>query len=817
MKDDLKKKIMPYIVAIIVFVTITILYCFPHFQGKVLQQGDTMSWTSMVQESLVYAEKTDSPTWWTGSMFSGMPTFQIGTPTTIGDFKSNIHIILHLFFSSIPGIIIGYFIGFFILMRAFGVNKWLSIVGAIAIAFSSYFFIIIEAGHNTKAAAIGNLAVIIGGFFLTFNKKYLIGVPLILLFVFIGIMQHPQMSYYIFLTIGILILTELYIHIKEKKLKDFFISTAIFIGAVSLGLGAHVGMLKANIEYSKETMRGGHSELVKESSNETLSKNSGLSLEYATQWSYGIDESLTFLIPNFKGASSHYYVGEDSDVYKEMINKGVPVANASSFVQSLPMYWGAQPFTSGPVYMGAIVCFLFVLSLFIVKGPYKWGLLTAIIFSILLSWGSNFMWFTELFFNYFPMYSKFRAVSSVLIVAEITMPLLGFLALKAIMDKEISKAQIVKAIKQSAGITAGICTFFALLGGSLFSFSSPNDAQIFTQLPEWLSSAIISERASMLRSDAFRSLIFILLTAGLLWYFVQEKLSCKYFILGLGILIMADMIPVNLRFFNHDNFIEKKQNDDHFKMQAYEQAILQDNDPHFRVLNLAANTFNDARTSYRLKSIGGYHAAKLRRYQDLIDAHISKNNMDVINMLNTKYIIIPGQNGQPTPQQNPGSMGNAWFVDTLKLVDTPNEESEALNHINLKTTAVTDKKFIEQVKLLTSNVDSTAKIVLTEYTPNRIEYQSTSNIDKTAVFSEIYYPYGWKAYIDDKPVEHFRVNYVLRALNIPAGEHRIHFEFQPNSLRIGDIIGWISISAILILSIGMIILYFYKEKQQHNS
>lgn len=809
------KKITPYFVALLIFVAISIIYCLPYYQGKILQQSDDVSAKCMMQETAEHIKVSDEPVWWTGAMFSGMPTFQTtGTPLETSPVRIFIQRVSYLWLNvgNGGGLILGYLIGFFILLCAFGVNRWLAIVGAIAIAMSSYFLIIIEAGHITKAMTLGYLAPVLAGFYLIFRGKAKFGLPLVLIYGCLGYIPHPQMTYYVFLAIGILALVELHMHIKQKELKKYFISIAIFSAAVLVGMGTRYTQFAYNAEYVKETMRGGHSELVNDE-KEPANQHRGLSIDYATQWSYGIAESFTFMIPNFMGASSNYNVGEDSGVYDEMVENGVPKASARSFVQGLPMYWGKQPFTSGPVYMGAIVCFLFVLALFLVKGAYKWGLLIATLFSVFLSWGHNFMWLTELFFYYFPFYSKFRAVSSILIVAEITMPLLGFLGLKVITDKEVKREEILRAVKFSALITGGICALFALLGGTIFNFSSPNDAQMFTQLPTWLSQAIVDERVSMLRSDSWRSFIFIALATALLWFYVEEKLRCKYFILGLGVLVMLDMIPVNLRFFNHDNYVQKKNYNKNFAIQPYEQAILQDKDPHFRVFNLAANTFNDARTSYRLKSIGGYHAAKLRRYQDLIDAHISKNNMAVINMLNTKYIIMPGENGQPTPHPNPGAMGNAWFVDNLKLVNTANEESDALNYMNLRTSAVADRKFAKQATLLNTEPDSLAHVKLTKYEPQRMQYISKSSVDKMAVFSEIYYPKGWTAYIDGKPVEHFRVNYTLRALNIPAGEHKIEFVFLPDVIVNGERVAWACYILMFLIIGGCIVAHFIEKRK----
>ncbi|MDR2084273.1 MAG: YfhO family protein [Bacteroidales bacterium] len=799
MKKNLFKELLPYIAGLVIFILLAIIYCKPMLEGKVINQTDIKNWEGSAHEALDFKERTGEATYWTNSLFSGMPTYQITMRTPANMLLLKISDFLHLFFPSALGLIMGYFIGFFIMLRAFGVNKWMSIIGAIAIAFSSYFFIIIAAGHGSKAETLGFIAPVIGGFFLIFRKKYWWGIPLVILYSAIGIMRHPQMSYYIFLMLGLFGIAEIYIHVKEKRFKDLGIALLLFVIAVGLGVGTRYGVTKANTQYLKETMRGGHSELTS-SENPELEKNvSGLSLEYATQWSYGIDETMTLLIPNFKGGSSHYNLGEKSNLYQELIKNRIPPQTAKSYLSSLPMYWGSQPFTSGPVYIGAIICFLFVLGIFIVKGPYKWALLGATVFSILLSWGHNFMGLTKLFFNFFPMYDKFRAVSSILVVAEIAMPLLGFLAIKAIMDKQVSSEKTIKSIYYSAGITAGLCLIFALFGKALYNFTSPNDIRIFAQMPQWFGDAIVADRIAMFRADAFRSFAFIVFAALLVWLFVKGKAKFGLFVAALGLLIVFDMWPVNKRYFGDEYFITKKQNDSFFAKLPYEEQILKDPDIHFRVLNLTTNTFNDARTSYYLKSIGGYHGAKLRRYQDLIDEHITKNNFNVLNMLNTKYIVANNPNGQTIPQYNVDAFGNAWFVDTLLVVNNPNEESEALNYINMQTTAVTDKKFEEFAANKITSKDDNAFIKLTSYAPNKLEYIVSTSVDKTAVFSEIYYPNDWKVYINDKPVEHFRVNYLLRALNVPAGEHNIRFEFRPDAIYKGERISFLFIGIMFVV------------------
>lgn len=810
-KFDFKKNLLPNLLILFLFIVAACIYCYPVLEGREIAAGDTITGNGAVQESKKYFEDTGNRTWWTGSMFSGMPNYQIGGGQAFSDkIITPFTRFFRMGHSNVIYILIFYLIAFYLLLRTFKINKWISIAGAFAIAFSSYFFIIIAAAHNGKCTSITWMTMVLVGFLLIYKKEYGWGAIIVAFFMMVGYTVHPQMSYYMCLLIGVLFFAELYIHLKEKRVKDFLIGSTLFIISFAIGFGTQSALVFANMEYAEQTMRGGHSELEKEKDAENKTK--GLDLDYATAWSYGIDETMTFLIPNYMGAASGYNVGTDSPLYKTMVKNGVPRNSAKDFCSNAPTYWGDQPFTSGPVYLGAIICFLFVLALFLVKGPYKWALIVATIFSILLSWGHNFMPLTKLFFEYFPMYNKFRAVSSILIVAEITIPLLGFLSIKAITDKTIAKEKIVKSIYISAGITAGICLIFALFGKSFLNFTSPNDAQFISQIPEWLYDAIIDQRASMMQSDAFRSFVFILLGASFVWLYANEKMKTTWFALALGVLIVGDMWTVNKRFFNDDSFKPTSYKKQVFAMQPYEKQILQDPDPHFRVLNLTTSTFNDSRTSYYLKSVGGYSGAKLRRYQDLIDQHISKMNMDVLNMLNTKYFIV-NANNNVIPQLNPNAFGNAWYIDSLLIVDTPNEESDALKTINLRNTAVLDAQFADFTTNFIAGHDSTATVRFTKYTPEYVEYETSADKDGTIVFSEIYYPYGWKAYIDGEFVEHFRVNYMLRALNVPAGDHHIRFEFRPDSIRKGTTIALICIGILFLTIIGYGGWRFYKYKK----
>ena len=820
------KKILPYAVAIVAFVAIAMIYCAPLLEGKVLVQGDVNNWKGAAQEARAFYDENGTRTWWTNSMFGGMPTYQITGSLPSGEMRNSMAKVAHLGMEGgweAIGIIFAYFFGFFLMLRCFKVNPWLSIIGGLAIGFSTYFFLIIPAGHVTKAVALGFLAPVIGGFYAIFRKQYWLGAPLVVLYGILSLTLHPQMTYYIFMLIGVLACAELYIHIREKRWKDLGISVGVLAISLLLVFGTKLSWLEMNQSYLKETMRGGHSELTR--SGDDKSKPAGLDLDYATAWSYGVDETMTFLIPNWEGGASGYNVGEKSQLCETMKDNGVPKRSAEQFCQQVPTYRGEKAFTSGPVYMGAIICFLFVLGLLIVPGPYKWALLVATLFSVALAWGRNMMWLTELFFNYFPMYNKFRAVESILVVAEISMPLLGILALQQIVDKKIAWEKLRVNMFIAGGVTAGLCLFFALFA-SVVDVTSSYDAQWVNQVPAWLRDAIFDERTVMIKADAWRSFIFIALGFAVVYWYAwksnSESLNTKPSTLNyilyaaLAVLVLADMLPVNKRFFGNDHFVKAKDADAYFAMQPYEQQILQD-ESYYRVLNLATNTFNDARTSYRLKSIGGYSAAKLRRYQDLIDEHISKEmnplmqtvirtqgfmlpdenegkDFPVLNMLNMKYAVVPLQGGKQAPVQNPYAMGNCWFVDEVIWVDTPDEECALLSEIDLHKQAVADKKFAEALDITKPEVTplmafDESRIELTSYAPNCLQYESMNERNQVAVFSEIYYPYDWHLYIVNANGEKVelplaRVNYTLRAAVIPAGHHQLVMEFQPHALQL---------------------------------
>ena len=841
MKETLKK-FVPNIIILAIFLIASAIYFYPALEGKIIYAGDNVNGTAACQEGYVYKNVNPDGSWWTGSMFSGMPNYQIGGhgEYAVDNLLKPIRWFLSFGNRNVFFVFLFYLCAFFLLLRAFDVDKWLSMAGAFAISLSSYFFVIIGASHNGKCYSITWMIIALVGFLLIYRKQYGWGVLITAFFTYIGFFQHPQMSYYICMLIGICFFAELAIAWKAGEWKHFVIATVMFIASFAIGMGMGSANIFANQEYARETMRGGHSDLEKVTDEENKTK--GLDLDYATAWSEGIEESLTFIIPNYMGGASGYNLGEDSQLEKDLRKMGVQKKQARRFAQSAPTYWGEKAFTSGPVYMGAFVCMLFLLALIIVPGPYKWAILVATLFSIFLSWGRNFMWLTELFFNYFPMYNKFRAVESILIVAEITVPLLAFLGLREVVSGRVSGKKLRTALYIAGGITGGICLFIALFAGG-FDVTSSYDASWKGQVGNDIYDAILSQRRQMMRADAWRSLVFILLgMATVLIYDVlrsgkDERILGRYNVIlsvVVALIVVADMWPVDKRFCNDSMFVSLKDRDKAFRMLPYEEQLLKDKD-HFRVLNLSTNTFNEARTSYYLKSIGGYSAAKLRRYQDLIDVHISKemnplmrvisttagfqmpyngNDFPVLNMLNMRYAIVSLQEGSQMPVRNPYALGNAWFVDRLVVADTPNEEIDALDVIDLKHEAVIDRQFVTDELPIQTAENAEASVTLLSYKPDVLEYKAQCSIDKVLVFSEIYYPYGWKVYVDDMPVSLFRVNYMLRAIVLPAGEHTITMTFMPDSVKRGNTMALICFGAFVAILVAYIIILFVRRRKQ---
>lgn len=808
MKNFSIKKLIPYIVAVVLFVILSLAYMSPVLEGKKLNQGDIVRHNGMAKEIRDFRDSTGEEALWTNSMFSGMPAYQISVKYN-GNLIQYIDKIMRLGLPRPADLVFLYMIGFFILLIVLRVNPWLSIAGAIAFGFSSYFLIILEAGHTSKAHAIGYMAPVIAGFVLAYRGKYLAGGILTMLFLALELRAgHPQMTYYLMMLLLLFGLAELIGALRNHKIIHFAKASSVILVAVIIAVLTHTTNLWATWEYGKDTIRG-KSELSTQKENRT----SGLDKDYATAWSYGVAETGTLIIPNFHGGSSMGKLSTNSDTYKLLIENNVPRKQAEAFIGGAPTYWGSQPFTSGPVYIGSIVVFLFIFGLFVIKGPMKWWLLAGTILSILLAWGKNFMPLTEFFLDYFPGYNKFRAVSMTLVIAELTIPILAFLALNEVFKKEIDKQKLIKSLQYSFYIVGGFLLIFVLLPGAFFNFSSVSDAQ----LPEWLIQTMIDDRISLLRMDALRSLVFVLLTSVVLWFYLKGKLKVTYVFGLLIILVLVDMWPVDRRYLNDNNFVQSSRMDKPFAKSAADEFILKDVDPNFRVLNLTVDPFKDAATSYYHKSIGGYHGAKLRRYQELYDAQIQqKFNMNVLNMLNAKYIIQPDNNKKPAAQINMAALGNAWFVEDYLLVDNADQELEALNDFDPTKLAIIDKRFSENLNGFSPSVDSTAAIKLIEYKPNELKYQTNTRKDQLLVFSEIYYDKGWNAYVDGELTPHIRANYVLRAMILPAGKHLVEFKFEPKVYKVGEKISFASslLLIILVLGYGVFELRKYLRKEE---
>ena len=776
-------KAKPHIIIIVLFALISFAYFSPIIEGKRIDGHDVKTWIGMSKEISDFRDSSGNEALWTNSMFSGMPAYQISVKYS-SNLVRYIDKVISLGFPRPANLLFLYLLGFYLLLLSLKVDYRVAAVGAIAYAFSSYFFIIIQAGHMTKAHAIAYLPMVVASVIYTYRGKLMLGGALTALTVALELYSnHLQITYYLIFILIFIGLYQLFQDYKSQNLPSFFKRSAVLILAALLGTGTCFTRLKTTMDYGKDSTRG-KSELTSNIENKTK----GLDKDYATQWSYGIAETMTLLIPNFHGGASQGELSTNSETYNAL--KRSP--NAKKIIKSLPLYWGDQPIVSGPTYAGAIVIFLFLLSLFLLKGRFKYWILSLTVLSIFLAWGKNFMPLTELFLDFFPGYNKFRAVSMILIVAEFTLPLLAFLALNNFIFSDADKLSKQKSLKNAFFITSSITLLFALVPNIFFDFVGFNDSMLASN--GWPVEALQSDRASMLSNDAWRSFFFILLAFLSLFFFLKHKVSSNNVILIFAVLLLFDMWTINKRYLNDSHFIRSSKVKIPYKASQADNFILSDNDPNFRVFNQSVSTFNDASTSYFHKSIGGYHGAKLKRYQELIDSHISKGNMQVLNMLNTKYFIL--QNGKVN--RNPNVLGNAWFIKDTKIVENADDEILALNNFDASSIAIIDKRFKSLIKEFSS--DSLSSIKLDEYQPNYLKYSSSSKENQIAVFSEVYYDKGWNSYIDGELVSHFRANYILRAMNIPKGNHTIEFRFEPEIFKIGERISLAS-SILLIFSL----------------
>lgn len=819
------KCLVPYIVAIVLFLIMTLVYVSPVLEGKRIMQPDIVKFQGMAKEIIDFRNKTGEEALWTNSMFGGMPAFQISVKwaNNISDFFHNV---MTLWLPRPADMIFLYFIGFFIFLLMLKVNPWIALAGAIGFAFSSYHFIIIEAGHNSKAVAIGYMAPVLGSIIYTFRGNFFSGG--ILFAIFMGLQlfaNHYQITYYLAIIVFIYGLAQLYEHVIEKRSAEFFKKFGILLAGLIIAIGVNIGNFWGTYSYSSETMRGG-SELTIGEETQT----SGLSKEYITNWSYGIGETFSLLIPNAKGG------GTGAIGNHEAALDHVDPAFRNIIAQE-NRYWGNQPFTSGPVYVGVIVLFFFFLSLFFLKGAIKWGLLISIILGIMLSWGKNFMPLTEFFIDYVPGYNKFRAVSMTLVVAELCIPALAFLGLYRLYEKPGIISIKNKAFITAISLTAGLSLLFYIAPKTFFTFSSEmetrslnqwaaEDPAMAGQIREFIRN-LEAARVAIFRADAIRSFLFAAIAGALTLLFAYNKINRALFLGMVILLITADMWPINRRYLNDENFVHRRVAERPFELRTADQFILQDNDQ-YRVLDMTVSTFNSSHTSYFHHSIGGYHGAKLQRYQELIDFYLvnemnriganissSRNessalrhlqNNPVLNMLNTKYIIY---HPNATPLQNPYAAGNAWFTNNYRIVENADEEILALETLDINNEVLIDKRFAHHVENIVFEYDPDASIKLVHYQPNKLVYEYQASTDQMVVFSEIYYPGGWEVTINGTEADHFRANYVLRAMVLPAGKNVVTFEFRPAAYHSGK---YIALLFSVIMVVGVVILVFQKLK-----
>ena len=808
MKTGLKAFLVHFF-ATVFFVVAALAYFYPVLSGKVIDQYDIAQYTGMAKEQNDFRKKTGEEPYWTNGAFGGMPTYQLGANYPHNYVKKLDRLIR--FLPRPADYLFVYFIGFYILLCCMKVDYRLAVIGALAFGFSTYLIIIFGAGHNAKAHALGYLPVLLGGIVLVFRKRYLWGFVLAAIAMALEVgANHYQMTYYFMLLVLILGVAYLVDAVRKKEIKHFLASTGILICAVFLGIAANATGLLATKEYADWSTRG-KSELTINPDGSTKEKLEGLDRNYITQWSYGITESLNLFVPRLFGGATAEDLGKDSKSYNYLLDKGVPRDRALDFASNVPLYWGDQPGTSGPAYIGAIVFFLFILGVLLVKGRSKWWLLSGVIMSLLLSWGKNFGLLTDFMIDYFPLYDKFRAVSSIQIILELCAPILAILALAVILDPAVSKTKKLGALKTAflgvVGLGAALFLF-----KSTFDFSAPSDEGLRITGMEELPDMVVLDRKMVYSNDLFRSLIFVFLTALALWFYLKGKLKQNMFIISLGLLIVFDLVGVDLRYVNKESFVTKRRMSQPFAETPVHQKIMQDESV-FRVYN-PREGWDSANTSYFHQSITGYHAAKPAGMQDLFYFYIFKGNLGVLNMLNVKYVIQQDEEGRSYPALNPEANGNAWFVEKLAEVDSADDEIKALENLDNKSTAVVNTAKVAGINRFNFQVDSTAAISLTDYEPNHLTYTSRNPNAGIAVFSEMYYAHGWNAYIDGQLKDHFKVNYVLRALRVPEGEHTIEFKFEPEVVRIGSKISLASSLLLALVVLGGMGFTFWRSRKE---
>jgi len=812
---DFKKDILPYLVAILAFYAISIIYCSPMLEGKQLNQMDGRNGAGMGQDIKTFKAETGEKSLWTGSMFGGMPAYQISPSYKAYPF-SNLRRIFEGGLPTPASYIFLYMLGFFILMCALGVSPWLGIIGAIAFAFSSYFIIIITAGHIWKVWALGLIPPTLAGIIWAYKGKFLKGAAIFGLFFALQLFaNHIQMTYYFFVFAGLpYIVYELVEAIKKKNYLNFSKASGVLLFGAILAIGINITNLFFTAEYSKDTIRG-KSELTAEKG----AQSTGIDKSYATDWSYGVAETFSLLVPDIKGGGNKP-IGNDPKLLEK-----VDPSMKQYIAENGDRYWGDQPFTSGPVYVGAFILFLFIFGLFVVESGIKWSLLFATVITIFLAWGKNWMPLTDFFLDYFPMYDKFRSVSSILVITELCIPILAILTLSDIVKRPEIIKEKQKAFWISFGLTGGLAFLFWVAPRLFFNFFSQRETAQFAQMMQqdpnsvgqinMFMSGLESARVSILQSDALRSFILIVLGVGSLMLYQKKKIQKGLLISLIGIMVFADLWMIDKRYLNDSNFVPKRETVIAWKETAADKIILQDKDLGYRVFNLTVSPFQDASTSFYHRSVGGYHAAKLRRYQDVIDRYLSSSmNMPILNMLNTRYFIVPDANKQPVVQRNSDALGAAWFVEQYRVVNNPDEEIAALGNFNPAQELIVDKKFNDQLAGKTFTRDTTSKIALVKYVPNHLTYRTHTTKEQLVVFSEIYYADGWHATLDGKEVPYFRANYLLRAMAVPAGDHQIEFTFAPESFARVENLSVVALIGLILLLVFAFGIDFLKKKKK---
>jgi hypothetical protein len=768
-------KALPHLIVSLIFLVITCIYYAPTFSGKKLFQNDVIQASGWLKEANDYQKQSNEEILWSNSMFSGMPVWR--------GYSNNVVKYYHKIITTIltPNIAATFtaFIGFYLLMMSIDSNHWVGFISSGAFAFSSFNIISIEAGHMNKVFDMALMAPVLAGIIWAYRGYFLKGGLVTAIALALHIFYaHYQITYYLLMMVFTIVLYFFIESIKNKSFLKFTKSSGILLIASLIAIAPNISSLVTTQIYSKSTQRAG-SEL---SSNEKNTEKKGLNKDYTFAWSYGKLETLTLLIPYFNGGSSSEELNTNSDTYKALIDSNVPKNEAKNFIKNIPLYWGEQPFTSGPVYFGIIILFTSIIGMFLIERNYKWWIFGISMFSFLLAWGKNLDMFSDLLYYNFPLYNKFRSVTMSFCIAQISVPFLSGIAINGILSNKFSNAKIKTALKWALILVMGTLFILLLFSSSILSFESANDEQFKQQFPTWLIEAIQSDRYNKLFNDILRGLILVALSAASIWAWLNNYIKTNIVLIAIAFLVLIDIILVDKRYLNFGSFKNPKTTEFASNEPTdVDLEILKDSLSSYRVANFTKNIFNDATTSYFHHSIGGYSAIKLNRYQDLIDKQLSKNNIQVYNMLNTKYFIVPDKgNGSPKLQINQEALGNAWMVEKLYICNSANKEMSMLDSLNLSNNAVVSNKFKNLVNQLVFSKDSLAEIKLINYHPNRLNYKFNANSNQAVVFSEIYYQPGWQAYIDGKQVEHFQINYVLRGLIVPKGNHEIEFKFEPS-------------------------------------